>query len=89
MMAALDVSVRRAGLSAEEAKRVKAVIERYELPNRLPGEISLASILSTVFADKKFVDGRIRFVVSPQLGEAVLADNIVQADLELALDSIR
>jgi 3-dehydroquinate synthetase len=59
------------------------------LPNRLPGEISLAAILSTVFADKKFVDGRIRFVVSPQLGEAVLADNIVQADLELALDSIR
>ena len=89
MMAALDVSVRRAGLSAEEAKRVKAVIQRYELPNRLPGEISLAAILSTVFADKKFVDGRIRFVVSPQLGEAVLADDIVQADLELALDSIR
>jgi 3-dehydroquinate synthase len=89
MIAALDVSVRRAGLSAEEAKRVKAVIERYELPNRLPGEISLAAILSTVFADKKFVDGRIRFVVSPQLGKAVLADDIVQADLELALDSIR
>jgi len=89
MIAALDVSVRRAGLSPEEAERVKAVIRQYELPDRLPDHLSRAAILSTVFTDKKFVDGSIRFVVSPRLGEAVLADNIVQADLESALDSIQ
>jgi 3-dehydroquinate synthase len=89
MMASLDVSVRRAGLSAEEAKRVESIIRLYELPVQLPDQLSRAAILSTVFADKKFVNGRIRFVVSPRLGEAVLADNIVQADLEAALDSLR
>jgi 3-dehydroquinate synthase len=88
MLASLDVSVRRAGLSTGEAAKIKSVIQRFGLPVQLPAGLSRAAILSTVFADKKFVSGRIRFVVSPRLGEAVLADNIVQADLESALDSL-
>jgi 3-dehydroquinate synthetase len=42
-------------------------------------------ILETIFADKKFVNGRIRFVVSSGLGEAALADNITVDDLKLGL----
>ena len=52
-------------------------------------ELSLSKILEKVFADKKFVDGKIRFVVTPRLGCALLADNMTIEDLESGLQSDR
>ena len=39
-----------------------------------PTELSRSQILEKVLADKKFVSGNIRFVVTPRLGSAVLAE---------------
>jgi len=54
----------------------------------LPSELSRRRILKAVFADKKFVEGRIRFVVTPRLGTAVLVDNLTIKDLEFGLEAI-
>jgi 3-dehydroquinate synthetase len=54
----------------------------------LPSELSRRRILEAIFADKKFVDGKIRFVITPRLGTAVLADNITIKDLEFGLEAI-
>jgi 3-dehydroquinate synthetase len=64
------------------------LIRHLELPTKLPGGILQKRILEKVFADKKFVNGRIRFVVSPKLGIATLAENITFADLEFGLSQI-
>jgi 3-dehydroquinate synthetase len=50
--------------------------------------MSRTRILEKVFADKKFVNGKIRFVVTPKLGNATLAENITREDLESALKAI-
>jgi 3-dehydroquinate synthetase len=60
----------------------------FDLPTQLPRELSRTKILERVFADKKFVDGKIRFVVTPKLGSALLADNVTVEDLESGLQAI-
>ena len=64
------------------------MIRRLDLPTKLPNQLSRNQILEKVFADKKFVNGKIRFVVTPALGSALLAENITVEDLESGLRSI-
>ena len=88
MMAAAHVSAKRAGLADEGIKEIEAAIKLFDLPTRLPYQLSRSKIMERVFADKKFVDGKIRFVVTPKLGCASLADNVTLQDLEFGLESI-
>jgi 3-dehydroquinate synthase len=88
MVAAAYVSAERAGLQEEDVKVLVNVIERFDLPTKLPGQLSRSLILEKVFADKKFVNGKIRFVVTPRLGSALLAENITVEDLESGLRAI-
>jgi 3-dehydroquinate synthetase len=53
-----------------------------------PAGLSPTRILEKVFADKKFANGKIRFVVTSKLGSATLAENITREDLESALKAI-
>ena len=88
MIAAAHVSAERAGLPKEEIEELVGVIRRLDLPTTLPDRLSRKQILEKVFADKKFVNGKIRFVVSPKLGSATLAENITVEDLESGLRAI-
>jgi 3-dehydroquinate synthase len=88
MVAAAHVSAKRAGLSKEEIGEIVTALRRFDLPTKLPAQFSRRQILEKVFADKKFVDGKIRFVVTPALGSAVLAENITTEDLETGLNAI-
>jgi 3-dehydroquinate synthetase len=63
-------------------------IKLFDLPTQLPPELSRSKILERVFADKKFIDGKIRYVVTPKLGSALLADNVTIRDLEFGLQAI-
>lgn len=88
MVAAAHVSAKRAGLRKEEIDELVAALRRFDLPTELPAQLSRSQILEKVFADKKFVDGRIRFVVTPGLGSAVLVETITTEDLETGLRAI-
>jgi 3-dehydroquinate synthase len=85
MLSAAEISRLRAGMSDDAVNEIRETIRQFGLPMRLPSGISTVRILETIFADKKFVNGRIRFVVSSGLGEAALADNITVDDLKLGL----
>src|SRR5271166_5095465 len=88
MVAAAQVSVERSGLPEEDIKEIETAIRLFDLPTQLPSELSGSKILERVFADKKFIDGKIRFVVTPKLGSALLADNVTIEDLESGLQAI-
>jgi 3-dehydroquinate synthase len=88
MVAAAQVSEKRAGLQKEEIQELVRVLKRFDLPTELPDRLSRSQILEKIFADKKFVNGKIRFVVTPGLGSALLADNITIDDLEYGLSAI-
>jgi 3-dehydroquinate synthase len=88
MAAAAQVSAKKAGLRKEEVEELLSVLRRLDLPIKLPAGLSSSRILQRVFADKKFVNGKIRFVVTPSLGTAFLAENITLEDLEFGLKAI-
>jgi 3-dehydroquinate synthase len=88
IIAAAHISSRCAGLPAEDLQEIESAIRQFDLPTQLPPGLSRRRILEAAFADKKFVEGRIRFVVTPKLGTAVLVNNITVRDLEVGLEAI-
>jgi 3-dehydroquinate synthase len=85
MVAACEISVRKAGLSEEERGRVVATLERFELPTRLPSDFQRDEILRAVRLDKKVTRGEVRFVVVPMIGSANLSTEVTLTDIEEAL----
>ena len=88
MVAAAHLSAKRAGLPEVDVKELLKTIEQFDLPTKLPRQLSQSEILKKVFADKKFADGQIRFVVTSRLGDARIARDLTAEDLEFGLRSI-
>jgi 3-dehydroquinate synthase len=88
MVAACEISTRRAGLSDAERQRVVETLERFGLPTRLPSEFRRDGILSVVRLDKKFAGGEVRFVVVPKIGSARVATDVTMADIEEAIEAL-
>lgn len=89
MVAALDLSVRLAGLPKGVAERVKEVISSCGLPTTLPHGLATADILSALGRDKKFDRGAIRFVLTSSLGSAFVSDKVTLEDVVTAIERLR
>lgn len=84
MVAAAHVSVRRAGLSLGDCERISATLEARQLPVTLPPGFPREKIFAALLHDKKFENGRIRFVVAHAIGRASVSEEVTLADLEAA-----
>ena len=73
MVAAARISMKRAGLTKEEAEAIEELLGSYSLPTKLPAAINRHEVLDAVMADKKFESGKVRFVVTPKIGSAYLS----------------
>ena len=81
MVAACDISTKRAGLSSPERDDVFALLKRFQLPTQLPAEVDRERVVAAVVHDKKFLGGKIRFVVTPRIGEAHLSNDVTMEDI--------
>ncbi len=88
IVAAAQVSVRRAGLSLGEAARIQAALQAHHLPVKLPPDFPREKILAALPRDKKFENGRVRFVVAHAIGRASVADNVTMEDLHAAVAAL-
>ena len=88
IVAAARISVQRAGLSLGEAQRIQAALEVRQLPVRLPPDFPREKILTALPRDKKFENGRVRFVVAHTIGRASVADNVTMEDLRKAVEEL-
>lgn len=87
--AALRLSVRRAGLPEDETARVRAALEAFDLPTRVPAHLTNDAILSAMLRDKKFDGGKVRFVLLERLGSAFLSSAVTVDDIEAILNELR
>jgi 3-dehydroquinate synthase len=88
IVAASEISVRRAGLSDAERQRIVAVLMGFALPARLPPGFPREKILEAVRFDKKFARGEVRFVVTPTIGTTRVASDVTMADIEAAISAL-
>ena len=88
IVAACAISMKRAGLPADQPAEIVDLLERFGLPTRLPSKFPRKRILDAVKFDKKFEGGKIRFVVTPGIGAAFVADNVTLADIREATEGL-
>ena len=88
MIAACEISIKKAGLSQAEADRVADLIRKFGLPTRLPKDFPRAKIVDAMKFDKKFVHGQIRFVVVPTIGTANLSTDVTMDDIREAVAAL-
>ena len=88
MSAALDLSVRLAGLPKDQAARVKAVISACGLPSSVPGSLPHSAVLEALGRDKKFDRGAIRFILTRGLGSAFVSSDVTMEDVSGALAAL-
>jgi 3-dehydroquinate synthase len=88
IVAACAVSVNRAGLRPDQRAAIVDLLARLGLPTRLPQTFPRRKILEAVKFDKKFEGGKVRFVVTPRIGAAYVADNVTFDDIREAVKQL-
>ena len=88
LLAANSLSCTKAGLPSNQAERIREALEKFRLPTTLDKSLDTGTLLKLIKSDKKFHNGRIRFVVVPELGRAELRNDITESDITLAIQSL-
>ncbi|MEX1119555.1 MAG: 3-dehydroquinate synthase [Terrimicrobiaceae bacterium] len=87
--AALHLSSRLAGLPASDVHVVRGSLASLGLPLTIPADLEADRLLVAMSHDKKFHQGRIRFVLTKALGSAFVSDAVQESDLREAISACR
>jgi len=88
IVAACTISIKKAGLPRDQRDAIVDVLRRFDLPTRLPGNFPRNKIFDAVKFDKKFEGGKVRFVVTPRIGTAHVADDVTFDDIREAINAL-
>ena len=88
IVAACAISTKRAGLPADQPDAVVDLLQRFDLPTRLPKNFPREKIFEALKFDKKFEQGKIRFVVTPRIGAAYLTTDVTLQDIREAVAAL-
>ena len=81
IIAACAISIKKAGLSSDQRDEVVELLQRFELPTRLPPNFPRQKIVEALKFDKKFEGGKVRFVVTPRIGTAHVTADVTFDDI--------
>jgi 3-dehydroquinate synthase len=81
IVVACAISIKRAGLPPGQRDAVVDLLQRFDLPIRLPPDFPREKIFNALKFDKKFENGKIRFIVTPRIGAARVANNVTLSDI--------
>jgi len=87
--AALYLSEKKSGLTAEQSERVLALLRHFNLPLVLSDSIATDTVMEKLAKDKKFSSGQIRFVTLDALGSAKLISEVTLEDIREAIEELR
>lgn len=88
MVAAGEISMRKAGLPEMEREKIGRTLEAFDLPTRLPANFPREKIIEAIQFDKKFEGGAVRFVVTPAIGSARVATDVTVEDIRGAIQKL-
>jgi 3-dehydroquinate synthase len=88
LIAACDVSVKKAGLPRDQRDAIVDLLRQFDLPTRLPPNFPREKIFDALPYDKKFEAGKIRFVVMSTIGSAHIAKDVTIDDIREAVENL-
>ncbi len=71
--------------SPQTRDEILALLEKYELPTRVPRAFSPEQIIAAMGADKKVKNKRMRFVLPYEIGSVGIAENVAEEQVTRAL----
>jgi 3-dehydroquinate synthase len=86
IVAACEVSMKKAGLPEKQRDAIVDLLRKFELPTKLPANFARQKIVDALKFDKKFERGQIRFVVTPKIGSAKLLRDVTMDDIGAAIE---
>lgn len=89
MIAAAGISSQITGLPPVSRAKIVNHLKRFDLPIRLPDSMAVEVILEHMKHDKKFSEGKIRFVLLRALGDAFVSDEVTEAHIVNAIGALR
>ena len=88
MVAACEISNIKVGLSEKDRDAIIDLLQKFQLPTRLPPNFPRSKIFDALMFDKKFERGQIRFVVTPKIGSAHLSRDVTMDDIQAAVEKL-
>ncbi len=88
IVAACAISVKKAGLPADQRAAIVDLLARFGLPTRLPSNFPRKKIFDAIKFDKKFKGGKVRFVVTPRIGTARITNDVTLDDIQEAVKQL-
>jgi 3-dehydroquinate synthase len=88
IIAACAISIRKAGLPRGQRDAVVDLLRHFDLPTKLPAHFSRKKLFDALKFDKKFGGGKIRFVVTPKIGAARVANDVTLDDIREAVNEL-
>ena len=87
MCLAANLSARIKLCSWEDAERVQALVESYNLPINMPPDLEPDAMIEIMKLDKKVRDERIRFVLMKSIGDVCVTDEVSSTELRTTLQA--
>jgi 3-dehydroquinate synthase len=88
IVAACAISMKRAGLAADQCDAIVDLLRGFGLPTRLPSNFPRKKIFDAIKFDKKFEGGKVRFVVTPRIGTARITNDVTLDDIREAVKQL-
>lgn len=89
LIAANKISSQKSNLLDSENEIIIKALKKFNLPTQLDNSVSTQSLIDIMKSDKKFKNGKIRFVILNKLGEAELSEDVSEDDISLAIEALR
>ena len=68
-------------LDEEQASRIKALIDSYNLPSEMPSDVNVSSVSLSMKLDKKTVAGELKFILPEKIGHVRIQKGISDKNL--------
>jgi 3-dehydroquinate synthase len=88
IVAACAISTKKAGLSADQRDAIVDLLEKFKLPTKLPKNFPRQKIVEAIKFDKKFEDGKVRFVLTPRIGAAHVTEDVTFDDIREVVEAL-
>lgn len=89
LRAAAWLSAQISDLTAEDHDKIVTLLKRFDLPVRLTDDFDTDELMRIARMDKKFENGKIRFVLLRKPGDAYVCKDVIEGHLKQALDELR
>jgi 3-dehydroquinate synthetase len=89
LVAAANLSARLGYAAPELQGRIERVLQRWQLPTRIPADYEPTALLAAMGSDKKKLAGKLRFILLRDVGDLFIESDVAETAVLATLNELR